>query len=565
MWQTDPELLSETGIEISVQPPGKKMMPLTALSGGERAMTAAALIFALIEVKPSPFYLLDEVDAALDDANVERFSQLVRELGKRRAAAARHAQQEDDGARRAHVRRHDVGARDLERSSRPPSSPSKARRPRRRRLPAELREAALISVYDRTGIVELAETLVRRGAAIFATGGTRAHLLENGIPARDVGELTGFPALFDGRVKTLHPRVFGGILLDRSNPGHDRERREHGIPRLDDRGREPLSVRSDGRARGRDARGSGRTDRHRRRRADPRGGQELRARDRADRSGAICRAVVARRAGAVDVQARRRFATRAFERTAEYDSAIARYLEAGLLANELPGSLALTLPIASAACATGKTRSRAPPSTCRAPSICPSNSAARRSRTTTCSIWMRRCGCWCARPSRRPSRSARRRRRCARRSSSTPFPAAWRNAPRSREATRARARRRRDLRLRRHHRGRRRDRRGDRRGARRILPRNRRRAGVRGRRARAFARAGRTCGSCATTRGLPERLAKEAARPQCAGRRARRGRRSRGAGRRAGASSRSVRRVRPSGATCASPGTSCGTSRATAS
>jgi chromosome segregation protein len=81
MWQTEPEDLSQTGIEISVQPPGKKMMPLAALSGGERAMAASALIFALIRVKPSPFYLLDEVDAALDDANVERFSALVREVG----------------------------------------------------------------------------------------------------------------------------------------------------------------------------------------------------------------------------------------------------------------------------------------------------------------------------------------------------------------------------------------------------------------------------------------------------------------------------------------------------
>lgn len=78
MWQTDPENLSETGIEIAVQPPGKKQMPLAALSGGERAMTAAALIFALIVVKPSPFYLLDEVDAALDDSNVERFSEMVK-------------------------------------------------------------------------------------------------------------------------------------------------------------------------------------------------------------------------------------------------------------------------------------------------------------------------------------------------------------------------------------------------------------------------------------------------------------------------------------------------------
>jgi chromosome segregation protein len=81
MWQTEPENLSETGIEIAVAPPGKKMMSLTALSGGERAMAASALIFALIAVKPSPFYLLDEVDAALDDANVERFSGLVREVG----------------------------------------------------------------------------------------------------------------------------------------------------------------------------------------------------------------------------------------------------------------------------------------------------------------------------------------------------------------------------------------------------------------------------------------------------------------------------------------------------
>ncbi len=80
MWQTNPENLSETGIEIAVQPPGKKMTALAALSGGERAMTASALIFALIAVKPSPFYLLDEVDAALDDANVERLSTKIRDV-----------------------------------------------------------------------------------------------------------------------------------------------------------------------------------------------------------------------------------------------------------------------------------------------------------------------------------------------------------------------------------------------------------------------------------------------------------------------------------------------------
>ncbi len=82
MWQTEPEKLSESGIEISVQPPGKKMTPLQSLSGGERAMTAVALIFALIATRPSPFYLLDEVDAALDETNVDRFSAMVRDVAK---------------------------------------------------------------------------------------------------------------------------------------------------------------------------------------------------------------------------------------------------------------------------------------------------------------------------------------------------------------------------------------------------------------------------------------------------------------------------------------------------
>ncbi|MDE2571049.1 MAG: AAA family ATPase, partial [bacterium] len=82
MWQTDPERISETGIEIAVAPPGKKMMALQALSGGERAMVSVALIFAILKVKPSPFYLFDEIDAALDEANVDRFSDLVREFAR---------------------------------------------------------------------------------------------------------------------------------------------------------------------------------------------------------------------------------------------------------------------------------------------------------------------------------------------------------------------------------------------------------------------------------------------------------------------------------------------------
>jgi chromosome segregation protein len=80
---TDPEDLLETGIDIEVQPPGKKKQPLALLSGGERALTAAALLFAFLKVKPSPFCVLDEVDAPLDGANVERFADLLREFGSR--------------------------------------------------------------------------------------------------------------------------------------------------------------------------------------------------------------------------------------------------------------------------------------------------------------------------------------------------------------------------------------------------------------------------------------------------------------------------------------------------
>ena len=74
---TDPDNLLETGIEIIAQPPGKKLQRLSLLSGGERALTAITLLFAMLQVNPVPFCILDEVEAALDDANVTRFAQFL--------------------------------------------------------------------------------------------------------------------------------------------------------------------------------------------------------------------------------------------------------------------------------------------------------------------------------------------------------------------------------------------------------------------------------------------------------------------------------------------------------
>jgi chromosome segregation protein len=79
---TDPDDMLETGVEMLVQPPGKKVGNVGLLSGGEKAMCAIALIFAVFQVKPSPFCLLDEVDAPLDDANIGRFNEVVRDIAQ---------------------------------------------------------------------------------------------------------------------------------------------------------------------------------------------------------------------------------------------------------------------------------------------------------------------------------------------------------------------------------------------------------------------------------------------------------------------------------------------------
>jgi chromosome segregation protein len=79
---TDENDVLETGVDIIVQPPGKKLQSITLLSGGEKALTAVSLLFAIFLTKPSPFCFLDEVDAPLDDANIDRFTEIVREMSQ---------------------------------------------------------------------------------------------------------------------------------------------------------------------------------------------------------------------------------------------------------------------------------------------------------------------------------------------------------------------------------------------------------------------------------------------------------------------------------------------------
>ena len=92
---------------------------------------------------------------------------------------------------------------------------------------------ALISLSDKSGLDDLAAGLARHGVEIVSTGGTAAKLREAGAQVRDVSDLTGFPEMMDGRVKTLHPKVHGGLLAVRDDPEHAAAMEEHDIAPID--------------------------------------------------------------------------------------------------------------------------------------------------------------------------------------------------------------------------------------------------------------------------------------------------------------------------------------------
>ena len=106
---------------------------------------------------------------------------------------------------------------------------------------------ALLSVSDKTGLVDFARALAAQGAELVSTGGTAKTLADAGLTVTSVSDMTGFPEMLDGRVKTLHPKVHGGILADRDKPDHMETIAAHAIAPIDLIVRQPVSVRANGR------------------------------------------------------------------------------------------------------------------------------------------------------------------------------------------------------------------------------------------------------------------------------------------------------------------------------
>ncbi|MFY7744549.1 MAG: bifunctional phosphoribosylaminoimidazolecarboxamide formyltransferase/IMP cyclohydrolase, partial [Erythrobacter sp.] len=92
---------------------------------------------------------------------------------------------------------------------------------------------ALLSVSDKSGLADLGRALAERGVELVSTGGTAKALRDAGLAVKDVSELTGFPEMMDGRVKTLHPTVHGGLLALRDNPEHVAAMEAHAIGAID--------------------------------------------------------------------------------------------------------------------------------------------------------------------------------------------------------------------------------------------------------------------------------------------------------------------------------------------
>jgi phosphoribosylaminoimidazolecarboxamide formyltransferase/IMP cyclohydrolase len=209
------------------------------------------------------------------------------------------------------------------------------------------KRGALFSLSDKRGCGAVARALRDRGYLIYATGGTRAYLQQAGVDARDVAELTGFPSLFSGRVKTLHPKIFGAILYDRSDPEHAEQRDTYAIPSLDtivvNLYPFEATIASD------DATLAEAIEQ-----IDIGGVSLLRAAAKNFAQVAVLSDPLQYEAflealerEEIPAELRRAWAATAFERTAAYDAAISHYLaaEGALLPADLPGALTLAMPL----------------------------------------------------------------------------------------------------------------------------------------------------------------------------------------------------------------------------
>lgn len=202
---------------------------------------------------------------------------------------------------------------------------------------------ALLSVSDKTGLVELGQDLAARGVELISTGGTAKALRDAGLNVLDVSEVTGFPEMMDGRVKTLHPMVHGGLLAVRDNPEHAAAMAEHGIGAIDlvvvnlypfvqtvmsgaDRDTIIENIDIGGPSMVRSA-----AKNH---------GYVTIVTDAADY--AELRSQLAENDGATRLDFRKAMAARAFARTAEYDSMIAQYFGFADQGRQFPDSLPLT-------------------------------------------------------------------------------------------------------------------------------------------------------------------------------------------------------------------------------
>ena len=146
---------------------------------------------------------------------------------------------------------------------------------------------ALLSVSDKTGLVDFARGLARLGIKLLSTGGTAQTLAQAGIEVTEIGAYTGFPEMLDGRVKTLHPKVHAGILARRDEPAHRRGARDARDSDDRSRRRQPVSVPRNGREARLHARRGDREHRHRRADDGARRREELAARRRRRRPGRL--------------------------------------------------------------------------------------------------------------------------------------------------------------------------------------------------------------------------------------------------------------------------------------